>query len=539
MKNNMILILIILFISIQESCQTTTPGGIPGPISYATNTNNYNLTSAAVIQTTASGQMLSNQASVTFGSNALAGGVVVVIDPETKRQTIEGFGSSFTESSAYVLACLDAPTRLSILNAFFSTNGANYTLARTHIGSCDFTVNGKYSYDDVTNDTNLAFFTIAPDTNGFPAGGDIQDPSYDLLPLIKQAVTINPALKIVASPWTAPVWMKDPMSWTGGSLKTEFYESFASYIKKYIEAYQAYGVSNIWAVTPENEPWGGPSWETMTFGGGGNDNAAKEGDYIVSNLGPKMQAMGVKIFVYDHNMDGALAWANVNINNAGVNSYIAGTAIHWYSTTINVYPDILDAIHALDGTKQILHTEGCIDGISTQSPFMWKNWGYWWTTAFTDWAPGQPGHPTYTAVHRYARDIIVGLNHWYVGWIDWNMVLNKQGLPNWKNNQCAAPVMVDTVTKEVFYTPIYYIMSHFSKYIRPGDQIEKVYQYKTGHADDDFHATAAISQDGHTNSVEVLNTTYNSIDYQIQIGIQNVTVTIPANSMQTVIIPMP
>jgi glucosylceramidase len=115
-------------------------------------------------------------------------------------------------------------------------------------------------------------------------------------------------------------------------------------------------------------------------------------------------------------------------------------------------------------------------------------------------------------------------------------MINKDGGPNWMNNYTGAPVMVDTATKEIYYTPLYYIMSHFSKFIRPGDRVLDRYVIKTWHQDDDIHAAAVISQDGSKITVEVLNTSGQPVNYGLFIGIQNAQVLIPANSIQTIVV---
>ena len=136
-------------------------------------------------------------------------------------------------------------------------------------------------------------------------------------------------------------------------------------------------------------------------------------------------------------------------------------------------------------------------------------------------------------VHRYARNIIVSLDHWLEGWIDWNIVLDKHGGPNHVGNFCGAPIMIDTETGEVYYTPIYYVLAQFSKTIRPGDTALQVNQQLDGLDKDALHASAAINDNGLV-SVQLLNTTKAPINYSLQIGSQYAQVTIAANAVQTV-----
>jgi glucosylceramidase len=408
-------------------------------IPYATNNINYNLTTAQIIETTADGAKLSNCDAVVFDTEELSNDVAVIIDPESKRQTIQGFGGSFTEASAYVLACLDSTKRQEVIDAYYGPTGADYTIARTHIGSCDFTVQGKYCYDSDATDTNLSNFSIANDLAGFAYTNDpdLINKNYDLVPMIQDALAKKPDLKILSTPWSAPPWMKANNLYTSGELKTEMFPVFANYILKYIDAYADNGIP-IWGLTPENEPGGGPSWEVMTFPAGavGSRNYIKILGGVLST-----NHSDVKIYSWDHNMDSAFFWMNSQYGDAGAKSYITGAAVHWYASSTNVYTNDLVKIHNLDTSKEILHTEACIDGIKNQYADQWQNWGYWFGVNYTDWGWNGALHPKYAAVHRYARDIIEGLNNWYTGWIDWNIVLNKKGLPNWKNNQCAAPIM--------------------------------------------------------------------------------------------------
>jgi glucosylceramidase len=202
----------------------------------------------------------------------------------------------------------------------------------------------------------------------------------------------------------------------------------------------------------------------------------------------------------------------------------------------------MDQIHDRFPTKAILHTEGCIDNIgnednSPKGSFLgWKNDAWWWTEGATDWGwywASKETHPKYAPVHRYARDLVDGLNHWFVGWIDWNIVLDKKGGPNHANNLCAAPIMVDTDSEDVYVTPLFYVMAHFSRYLHPGDSIVQVATAAPGLNPDDFHVTAAISKDKKTLTVIAFNKAKQPLTYNIQVGGFHAPVTIPENAIQT------
>ena len=136
-------------------------------------------------------------------------------------------------------------------------------------------------------------------------------------------------------------------------------------------------------------------------------------------------------------------------------------------------------------------------------------------------------------MHRYARDIIVSLNHWVEGWIDWNIVLDKRGGPNHVGNHCGAPIMIDVQSGHVYYTPIFYVLAQFSRMIRPGDRALQASKYLDGLEDDALHASATINS-ANLVSVQRLNTTKHPIGYSLQMGSQFAPLTIAANAVQTV-----
>jgi glucosylceramidase len=496
---------------------------------------------ADFVQTSASGDHFKALPPVKFLKGPASNGIVVTVTPTATRQTLEGIGGGLTESSAFVLANVSKEKRNLILDYFFSPRQANFTMARTHIGASDFCVKGKYSYDDFPGDVSLEHFSIAPDRQGFQGA---KDPAYATLPMIKDALARQPQLKIVASPWTAPAWMKENNDWYskgwGGALLSTNYDTFARYMVKYLKAYDAEGVK-IWAVTPENEPLGnGGQWESMEF----SDTNLR--DYIKGNLGPQMASngfSGVKIINFDHNRGAdAVRYTDTVLGDPVAAGYVWGTGLHWYGTTISANPETMDQIHDRFPTKAILHTEGCIDNIgnednSPKGSFLgWKNDAWWWAEGATDWGwywASKETHPKYAPVHRYARDIVDGLNHWFVGWIDWNIVLDKKGGPNHAKNLCAAPIMVDTDSEDVYITPLFYVMAHFSRYLHPGDSIVQVDTVAPGLGPDDFHATAAISQDKKTLTVIAFNKAKQALTYNIQVGGFHAPVTIPENAIQT------
>jgi glucosylceramidase len=528
---------------------------------------NYSLTSTLeVLVTSEKGDKIATKTNVSF-KEGKAQGNVILIRPDMVKQTIDGIGTSFTESSAFVLAHLDKKKRREVMENIFSKNGANFSLTRTHIGACDFAVKGKYSYAEVKGDVNLERFSLVPDKEGFnPAEyPGIKDPTYDLLPMIKEAVEIknnqkDNELRIIGSAWTAPWWMKDIEEWyitgsaennwqgTGGSLKDEYAPAYADYIVKYLDAYKAEGV-DIWGLTPVNEPHGNNGqWESMHF------TPESQNDFIKTYLGPKLKASKhpeTRLLVYDQNRDGLEHWTDVIFADPESAEYVYGVAVHWYESTFKVFEEIFDEVHKKFPNFAIIHTEGCIDDLGKPAPkgildpvrFKESGWfandAWWWNDNATDWGYSATwagviaeDHPIYTPVHRYARNIIVSLDHWVRGWVDWNIVLDQNGGPNHVGNFCGAPIMIDVRSGQVYYTPIFHVLAQFSKTIRPGDKAVQTKKYLDGLDNDALHACATISHDN-VLSIQVLNTTKQSINYMLQVGNQYASVNIPENSVQT------
>ncbi len=428
---------------------------------------------AVIYETAAGGNKLQELKAAAAASSALE----IVVKPEETYQKILGFGGAFTESSAYLLNRLSKENQSKIIEAYFSEAGANYSLTRTHINSCDFSL-GQYSYAPVPDDKALEHFSVEEDQE-------------DLIPMIKKAKAVSKSgFKIIASPWTAPPWMKDNKHWVGGKLLPEYRETWALFFSKYIKAYQKEGI-DIWGITVENEPHGnGDNWESMLF------TPQEMTDFVQYYLGPKLEQeglAGVKILGYDQNRAELKAWVDEMFKDENTAKYFAGTAIHWYESTYDYFPDALQYAHKKAPDKHLIQTEACVDAEVPK----WNDDAWYWSKEATDWgwdwAPENQKylHPKYVPVFRYARDIIGCLNNYVDGWIDWNMVLDRQGGPNWFKNWCVAPVIVDPENDAVYFTPLYYTMAHFSKFIRP-DAVRIGFE----NPDKDLMITAAKNTDG-------------------------------------------
>ena len=440
----------------------------------------------------------------------------VSIDTSKRFQKITGFGGAFTESSAYLLNKLGKKNRDEILKAYFSKEGANYSLTRTHMNSCDFSLS-QYSYSPVADDMDLKHFTIKDDMD-------------DLIPMIKDAMSVSEdGFKIFASPWTAAPWMKDNNEWVGGKLLPKYYDTWALFFSKYLDAYKAEDI-DIWGFTVENEPHGnGNNWESMHY------TPDEMTNFVMNHLGPKLEAdgHGDKIILgYDQNRAGLKEWVDSMYKNEETSKYFDGTAIHWYESTYKIYSEDLQYAHNKSPNKYLIETEGCID---SQVP-VWKDDAWYWKKEATDWGwdwakeEEKYLHPKYAPVNRYARDIIGCLNNWVDGWVDWNMVLDRQVGPNWFKNWCVAPIIVDPDNDEVYYTPLYYVMAHFSKYIRPGAEVVNVES-----SDEELQITAAINPDNSV-AVVVFNEGKEPKNFNISLNGKSKHININAQALQTIII---
>lgn len=349
---------------------------------------------------------------------------VIEIDSETTFQRIEGFGGAFTEAAADALSRVTPDLREQALRSYFHPHvGLGYTLCRTHMNSCDFAL-GNYAYNDVEGDFELKQFDISRDRSL-------------LITMIKDAMAIGGnRIRLLASPWSPPAWMKTNREMNhGGQLRPECRDAWALYYAKYIKAYAAEGIP-IWAITVQNEPAAVQVWDSCIY------SADEERDFVKYHLGPRLTSEGldgVKVLVWDHNKDILVERASTVLSDSEAARYVWGTAFHWYSGD---QFENLDELHSRFPDKALLFTEGCLE----RGPHL------------GEWQGGE----------RYGHAIIGDLNHWAVGWIDWNIVLDEKGGPNHVGNYCSAPIIADTKANELLYQPSYFYLGHFSRYIKPG-----------------------------------------------------------------------
>ena len=429
------------------------------------------LTGPVKVYTTAQsdGTRLTQRNSLRFRKAGVPRDALILINPEIRYQTIEGFGGAFTEAAAYVYSQLSDEKQQEFLKAYFDVDlGHGYRLCRTHINSCDFSL-GSYSYDDVAGDYDLEHFTIEHDQKL-------------LLPLIKAAQEVAGAgsLKLLASPWSPPAWMKTNDSMLeGGQLKPECRETWANYYCRYIQEYAKQGV-NIWAVSVQNEPQAVQRWESCIY------SHEEERDFVRDYLGPALHRNGcedVKLVVWDHNRDLLFHRAKTIFDDPAAAQYVWGAGFHWYVTDDF---DHVRLVHDFYPDKKLLFTEGCLEQ----------------GAHIGDWSAGQ----------RYAMSVINDLNNWAVGWIDWNLLLDTQGGPNHVQNYCSAPVIGDVAADGLIYNSSYYYLGHFSRFIRPG--AVRILCQNTG---TELLTTAFLNPD-QTIAVVVMNSTDHAVAYSLQVA---------------------
>ena len=364
--------------------------------------------------------LMKRQSSVDFSREL--GDFTIVLDTAVTHQEMDGFGAALTGSSAYLIKQMHSADRDKLLKDLFDPEqgiGLNYL--RITIGSSDFSI-GTYSYCD------------NPDINSF---GIPQRDRDDLLPVLRMILAINPSIKILASPWSAPAWMKQNNSMYGGSLKgNSVYNDFAEYFVRYIKAFESEGIS-VDAITIQNEPMhetGGYPTMKMLW--------EEQNTIIRDYLGPKFVEHNIKtkIIIWDHNFD--MAYYPINIlNDPLTRQYVAGTGWHGYGGDASA----IDVVQALHPDKDVYFTDQSGGGWNTD-PRMGNM--FWYMKNFL-----------MASVNRGSKNFIM-----------WNLALNPQNGPTTTTGGCQNCRGVVTVKPDGTYTrnEEYYLLGHFSKFVRLG-----------------------------------------------------------------------
>ena len=407
----------------------------------------------------------------------------VAVDTTRAFQTIEGFGGAFTEAAAVTWLKLSPERREAVLRDCFDPHhGHGYTLCRVHINSCDFSL-GNYAHVEMPGDTELHSFSIERDRQA-------------LLPFIKaaQGVAAQP-IKLLASPWSPPAWMKSNGQMNhGGKLRPEYAQAWARCYVRFIEEYAKEGVP-VWGVSVQNEPAANQRWDSCLY------TAEEERDFVRDHLGPELAAAGlghINIVIWDHNRDLMVERASVVYADAQAAKYVWGTGFHWYGES---HFDHVQLVHDAWPDKQLLFTEGCQEGGTHRG----------------SWDLGE----------RYAHSMINDLNCWTVGWIDWNLLLDEHGGPNHVGNFCSAPILADTGHDALQHQSSYWYIGHFTRFVKPGAKRVLCAASRL-----DLEAAAFVNPDDSI-AVVVLNRTEASIPFALRIGAQTLAAELPARSIAT------
>ncbi|MCR8658839.1 glycoside hydrolase family 30 protein [Paenibacillus endoradicis] len=349
--------------------------------------------------------------------------VTISINEQMTYQEIDGFGASFTDSSAYLMnQVLEPEQREQAMKMLFDpVQGIGLSVMRNPMGASDY-ARDFYSYNDLPEgetDEALSQFTIAHD-------------EQDIVPLVKEALSLNEEIKLMASPWSPPAWMKTSGSMIGGELKKEYYSTYATYFVKYIQAYAEHGLP-MYAITPQNEALYSPGhYPGMIM------LPEVQSEFIKHHLKPAFVEHGIstKILCYDHNWDEPNYPLHV-LETA--DDAVDGVAWHWYGGSPSTQSDVFHKFPL----KEVHFTEGS---------------GGEWIPVF---------EPAFSNVMRTGIEII---RNYSKSLVLWNMALDENNgptVPGFGNSTCRGIVQVNQQTKELTYTLDYYALAHFSKCIRP------------------------------------------------------------------------
>lgn len=347
---------------------------------------------------------------------------VIEIDTAQTFQTVDGFGYTLTGGSAFLLRKMEAAARAKLLAELFGSgdNDLKISYLRVSLGASDLDA-AVFSYDDLPagqTDPDLRHFSLSKDT-------------VDLIPVLKEILALRPDLRLMASPWSAPVWMKTNGSSIGGNLKPEFYATYAHYFVKYIQAMAARGI-RIEAVTVQNEPQHGGNNPSMVM------SAAQQGDFVKNHLGPAFRSAGLatKIIIWDHNCDRP-DFPIAILDDPAARQFVDGSAFHLYAGDVSA----LSTVHDKHPDKNLYFTEQ-------------------WTGSAGEFGGDLRWH---------VKNVIIGTmrNHSRLA-LEWNLANDPDFGPHTPGGctQCKGALTISD--SEVTRNVSYYVVAHAARFVPPG-----------------------------------------------------------------------
>jgi len=415
-----------------------------------------------------------------FFNNASNNYQTLDVDASQKFQTIDGFGYTLTGGSVEVINQLSASKKEELLQELFSNkdNSIGVSYIRLSIGASDLN-SSVFSYDDMPagqTDTSLANFSLAKD--------------QALIDMLKKILSINPNIKIMATPWSPPVWMKDNGSSIGGSLKPEYYGVYAQYFVKYIQGMKAQGIT-VDAITPQNEPLHPGNNPSLLM------TASQQATFIKNNLGPAFQAANIttKIVLYDHNCDKPEYPMEI-LADADAAKYVDGSAFHLYAGNIAV----LSNVHLAYPTKNLYFTEQ-------------------WTGSTSSFSDDLIWH---------SKNVIIGsMRNWSKIALEWNLANDPQFNPHTNGGctQCKGAVTINS-SESLAKNVAYYIIAHASKFVPQNSQ--RIASTQPGN----LSSVAFTRPDGKTTLI-VLNEGNAIENFNIKMNSKSAATSLPARAVAT------
>ncbi|MBS1917890.1 MAG: glucosylceramidase [Bacteroidetes bacterium] len=354
---------------------------------------------------------------------------IIHVDDSKTYQSIDGFGFALTQGSALALQKMKAEKRSQLLKELFNTDGDHIGVSYIRLSIASSDLNEKvFSYDDLPDgetDTAMNKFDLGPDKK-------------DVIPMMKEILTIAPSIKILGSPWSPPAWMKTNHDTRGGRLIPSYYHAYAKYLVKYISGMKAQGI-NIDAITVQNEPLHPGNNPSLLL------TAPEEAEFVKNHLGPMFEEAYIKtkILIYDHNADRPDYPISI-LDDPAAKKYIDGSAFHLYGGKIDALTDVHDA----HPDRNIYFTEQMVVQFGRNN---------------------NPGEFRFSIADPVTDLFIGATRNWSRNVLEWNLAANSQFTPFTDRGGCdmcqgAVSIDGDSVTRNVGY----YAMAHASKFVRPG-----------------------------------------------------------------------